>query len=596
MTGISKKLDESKEEEGQTDEAKEPMVSPTGTSYLSNDGEYFSETKMPPQRVLSTQSLLGLVGLEGHEESEEDVSTGGISAVTEEQEIMTTSPSTPAYPMEDQEIEDVTCNTTPPGSVQESRILSLSPPRLTTYSVGSVTSASVTESFVLQPRPGQGNFQRQNHLPQESPQLSRSSLVQHPQLQPQAQPRSRPPRAPNHSATIPGSSNSVGGGPVSVPRSVIGGGHESGTGALGSGHSRTPTDATNYSFLSLLTDVSGGEYNIPRRRTLSWDNNENSKRKGHATDSKSLGGASTPGSILQPILFPDEIEPPMSISTSNLRKALPTFTGPFTTSPTRQYSRNTNNASLSVPPSLPPRENLHPLIQKLQSISHGKKIEPMPHATLSTGENNLHPLIKRVQDSSADYKASTSTSSPFTANLQDEKKDDYSGHSQSVVHQKALPDRSTSDYGSFSSSFCSSAITIRPQKKSVASTGRKHEIATISSTETGEANFKLREFLDAVKECNVETDIIESIEMVNFLHESKRHCNNSSSSFFDWAYFLVAWGILNLGERGLTLSIGAEVWNMLFSVRFGQYYLSLGAAIFAKRKMWRRFLDAQISM
>jgi hypothetical protein len=117
-----------------------------------------------------------------------------------------------------------------------------------------------------------------------------------------------------------------------------------GAASSGGGHSRVPTDSTNFTFLSALTDLSG-ECGIPRRRTKSWDNNEQprhtqqnrSNRAGSrgpvAAVEQSPGGSSLPVSILQPILSESEeaepVAPPIAILASNLRKPapmpLPTF-------------------------------------------------------------------------------------------------------------------------------------------------------------------------------------------------------------------------------------------------------------------------------
>jgi len=587
----------------QEEEEKEPMVTPTGTCYLPKFGEYSPDDIKLPLRVQSTNSLLGLVGLEGHEESEEEFSTTGISAVTEEQEVMdiVVSPTTPASPSEDHEFDDATFNTTPPGSVQEPGLFSLSPPRLTTYSVGSVTSASVTESFVLQPRPIQSS-QRHNHLPQESPRLSRSPLVQQPQLQPQPQPRSRPPRAPHHHSAIPGGNNSVGGGPSLVPRAVIGTGPDpsslSGAGASGSGHRRTPTDGTNYSFLSSLTEISGGEYIAPRRRTLSWDNNANSQRGGApATESMSLGGPSTPGSILQPILLPDDLEsparPPMSISASNLRRVLPAVPGRTATTPTRSSSsRKASTKLLLAPSSLPSRENLHPLIQKLQNVSHSKSTPFIQFTPPSKDENNLMALHEKLEDSSpSKHTASTSATSPFTAHLQDEKKDDDSSRSHQIMQQKSYQDRKSGDYASFSSS-----TTIRLQKTGNTRGAFERQMASPQRiSESGATRrFDLGDVLEATKECNVETEIVEGIERNNLVDKGNKNHSNDVSSLSDWPYFLLAWGLFNLGGRGFVLNAGTDARNIFLCDRFLQFCLGLGVATFIKRKLSKTFLDMQV--
>eukprot|EP00533_Pseudo-nitzschia_delicatissima_P000302 CAMPEP_0116098292 /NCGR_PEP_ID=MMETSP0327-20121206/11146_1 /TAXON_ID=44447 /ORGANISM="Pseudo-nitzschia delicatissima, Strain B596" /LENGTH=1019 /DNA_ID=CAMNT_0003590071 /DNA_START=36 /DNA_END=3095 /DNA_ORIENTATION=- len=605
---------------GQGEEEKEPMVTPKGTCYLSNEEKDSPDETNLPRRVQSTQSLLGLVGLEGHEESEDESSLGMISAVTEEQEVMdiVVSPTTPASPSDSHEIEIATCNTTPPGSVQGPGILSLSPPRLTTYSVGSVTSASVTENFVLQPRPVQ-SMQRQNHLPHESPRFSRSPLVQQPQpqLQHHPQPRSRPPRAPHHHSATPGGSNSVGGGPILAPRPVMGTGHDSssisGTGVTGSGHKRTPTDATNYSFLSSLTDVSGGEYSAPRRRTLSWDHSGDSKKGGQALESKSLGGPVTSGSILQPILLPADAEsapgPPTSISASNLRKALPIGPGPTATTPTRP-SLSSRSTSLLTPSALPSQENLHPLIQKLHhNVSHATNpsfISPPSH---SKDDANPHPLTRKLQEmspSKSGHTALTAVSTPFTT-LQDEKKDDESSQSQRMIQQKPSHDRKSSDFGSYSSSFCSSS-TIRLQKKTFLSPDssrgafeRQASPQRISenfvmgeSKRTGSARFDLADIMETTKECNVETDIIEGIELSNSINNRNENSEDEIWGFSNWPYLLLAWGVISLGSKGFVLNDDDDARFIFISSNFIRFCLVLGAATAMKRKLSKQFLDRQI--
>ena len=602
----------------QEEEEIEPMVTPKGTCYLSNEEKHSPDDANLPRRVQSTQSLLGLIGLEGHEESEDDeISMAGISAVTEEQEVMdiVVSPTSFASPSEGQGIEDATCNTTPPGSVQGPGILSLSPPRLTTYSVGSVTSASITDSFVLQPRQNQ-SMQRQNHLPHTSPRFTRSPLVHQPPLQTQPQPRSRPPRAPHHST--PGGNNSVGGGPVLMPRAIMGTGSESlSLPGHGGGHSRTPTDATNYSFLSSLTDASGGEYGAPRRRTLSWDNNENSKRGGNAMESKSLGVPTTPGgSILQPILMPADQDstprPPMSISAYNLRKVLPVVHGPTATTPTRTYpSSSSKITSLVAPSSLPSGENLHPLIQNLhQNVSHTKNplfISPPSH---SKDDTEVHPLIRKLQESSpskSGHTMSTSASTPFRTHVQDEKKDDDSSHSRRMTQYKAQMDRKSSDYWSFSSSFCSSS-TVRLQKKTSASPGSSRgaferqtspqriseNSATGDSKHMGWTRFGLADIVKATRECNAETDILDCIERNNSIDKRNTNYKDDTGSVSNWPYLLLVWGMLSLGSKGFVLNANAQTGFIFVSDNFVRFCLVLGAAAVMKKKLSEKFLDEQI--
>ena len=589
--------------EDQEEHPIQSMVTPKGTSYLSTDGGYSLEETKLSSRAQSSQSLLGLVGLEGHEESEDDVSTTGMSAVTEEQEVIDImmSPSTP-------KIEDASCNTTPPGSVQGSGILSFSPPLLTTYSAGSVTSASITENFVLQPRHAQ-SLQRQNQTPQESPRFLRSPQVQQPQLQP----RSRPPRAPQYSTTTPGGSNSVGGGPTVMSRAVVGTGPElvsiSGAGISGGGHTRTPTDATNYTFLSSLTEMSGGEYSAPRRRTLSWDNNGYSGRGASAMDSKSMGGPSTSGSILQPILLPEDMDsvarPPTSISAANLRKAATTISGSNTTTPTPSSLRNTTSSLLLAPSSLPSRDKLHPLIQKLQNVSHAKSTKFTTPTSLSKDTNNIPPPTQKNHDtptSKSDQTASNPATSPFTVHLQDEKKDDDWSPSQRIMQQKALQDRKSSDYASFSSSLGSST-TIRLQKSTNTPPGhhgtfRRRKTSQSQKRETdnsdpfkrmGKERFAFEDILSATRESHMETDIVGGIERID-------HVDNTDDVFLfhRWPYILLAWGVMNLVVKGFRLDDDAEVKNLLISNESILFSLGLGVIALIRRSLSKNFFEWQV--
>lgn len=381
----------------------------------------------------------------------------------------------------------------------------------------------------------------------------------------------------------------------------------------GGGHTRTNTDATNYSFLSSLTDVSGGEYSAPRRRTLSWDYNGDSKRGGNALESKSVGGPTTPGSILQPILLPSDLEstprPPMSISASNLRKALPVAPGPTATTPTRTSSSSSKNTSLFAPSSLPSRENLHPLIQKLhQNVSREKNPLFISPPSASKDDANVHPLIRKLQESSpskSGFTMSTATSTPFTTHIQDEKKDDDSSNSRRMTLQKTPLDRKSSDYGSFTSSFCSSS-TVRLQKKTMASPGSSRgaferqtspqRISENSATgdSKGRARFGLMDILEASKECNEETCIVDCIERNNSIVNGNKHCRNEVGTFSDWPYLLLAWGILFLGSTGFVLSADAKSGLIFVSDNFIRFCLVLGAATVMKRKLSKMFLERQI--
>ena len=667
------------------------MVTPTTTSYLSQDGkqEYSPEEKKMYIRVQSSQSLLGLVGLEGEDDSDsdfdcgdEDSSATGVSAVTEDQEVMDFTELSPSTRTSDQGlVEDATLNTTPPGSVQGPGILSLSPPRLTTYSIGSVNSASVTESLVLRQRTVQSMQQQQQqqqyHLPQvpqESPRFSRSPLVQQQLVQQQQpQPRSRPPRAPHHPPSALGGNS---GGPILFQhRPVVGTVPESsGTaGAIvGGGHTRTPTDATNYSFLSSLTDATGGEYNTPRPRTLSWDNNGNNGGGGVGLGmgSKSLGVPSTPGSILQPVLLDEEekedaaaaARPPMSISASNLRKASPARPAPTVTTTPSSSSLNNISTSLFVPlQSLPSRENLHPLIQKLQNSSPSPQgTSFMPSLSLPPRTNlhpliqklklqnaspsvrstpfvpspsllpreNLHPFIQQLQNESSAKSTYTATTSETTSPLAhvhhilDEKKEDDSSRSNPMMHtqQPALLDRKNSDFTSYSSSpFTNFSLQMKTADSfTVADHQRQRASSDIASQRTtpqrstrssiirGDANtehagratrFSLKDILNATKECAEETDIVKDVEQNDRITSNRNGVVGSNEYYLSngWPYFLLAWGILNLGDRGLfSNSCVFEVMNIFFCERFLYFCLGLGAATTIKRELSRTLLNGRV--
>lgn len=537
---------------------KEPMVTPTKTAYLSNDPDYSPIEGKLSLRVQSSCSLLGLAKLEGHEDDfEDDYSNAGVSAVTEEQDLgVTLSPSTRASLPEDKGMEDVSCMTTPPGSVQGPGIFSLSPPRLTTYSAASgVTSASVTESLVLHPRPAQSS--QNYHLPQESPRFPRSPMVQH---QPLA--RSRPPRVPHHHSLTPSLNNS-GSSSMLVPRSVGGGtgpdSSSSGGGGAGGGHQRTPTDATNYSFLSSLTEATGGDYGTPRRRTLSLDYTNSNEKGKPSIGSRSVGVPSaptTPGSILQPILLTEEevqaaARPPLSIAASNLRKALPPpnkeNTGNASSGP------NTSTGPFLEPPTLPSQENMHPLIRQLHQISQAQSTPfapSVPQDSSHDDDNNIHPLIQKLQQRSTPTKSAyTASTAAMSPSLQDEKKDDEPVLSdrKTPQYRPDLERRRSSGYISYASSQCSKT-TISLQKRPAGSpigmrgTGIRDDVKLSEHTK-----FDLKDILDATRESSIETEMLESIQRHDI--GGYYHVRNKDNLFLpSWQHLLLAWGILNLGN------------------------------------------------
>jgi hypothetical protein len=488
--------------------------------------------------------------------------------------------------------------TTPPGSIQGPGILSLSPPLLTTYS----SSTNGRENYIS-PQPHQQSRQSmyQHHSTQEeSPQLSLPTT-------PTAQlPRSRPPRGPQLPSSEVGGNNS---GHIVFPRPITSIGLESGSGpGPGGGHTRTPTDATNYSFLSSLTDMdasNGGggggrvDCTLPRRRTLSWDNNVGIGAGAAAgtapVGSNSLGGISLPGSILQPILRKEEetectVRPPMSIWASNLRKVSPP---PARTSPRRAL----------VPPSLPSREHLHPFLGNLQQNSSSP-----PNLTIACS-SSIHTAT------------TTATRSPF-AYAQDEKKDDdmFRSPLQPLFERDAsnASHLSPSDFTSYSPS---PSTTIRLRKRTTANFRSSPNIVTqMNATQrsnkinidhnhnhnhnhnnigyTAAGKLDLKEILMSNKESVEETEIVKGVERDLFSDESGVISDDVQVYSISevWPYLILVWGIFNLDhQRGSYVKWFVEVINPLFCRKFSYFCLGLGAITIIKRVLFKQLLKERIA-
>jgi len=532
-------------------------------------------------RALSSQSLLGLIGLEG-EDCEDTKSTYvSSSSQKEEKEVyVELSPSTRNTP---QGIDDVTITTTPPGSVQGPGVFSLSPPLLTTY------SSSTTEVIALRPR--QSRRSRHEHSPQESPQLPEPPTTTVHHHQQQQQPRSRPPRAPQlPSSLVCGNNN----GQIIFPRAItsIGPGPELGSGAgHGGGHTRIPTDASNCSFLSSLTDTSGGglvDFNLPRRRTLSWDNSADIGEGGTGaatTGSSSFESNSLPGNILQPILRKDEekedyiARPPMSIWASNLRKASPARTPPTLSTPARTPPRGA-----LVQSSLPSRENLHPLLVKRQHYSP-------PDITLAC--------------SSSTYTATTTGMSPF-AYGQDEKKDDSSRSSLQPFFERG-------DLTSYS--FSPFTPCIRLKRRTTANFRSSSTIVThMNNSQRSNISNKINTDLNKVcktrrlalkevstKEFADETEIIKGVE-TDFCIEKNgvvRADVRVYSLSKNWPYFVLFWGILNLvlsqyESKNSYFELCVNVVNILFCRNFSYFCCGLGATAALKKALFKKLSKERI--
>jgi hypothetical protein len=566
-------------------------------------------------RVLSTNSLLGLIGLEG--EDSEDVSTAASNNITnsnyaspvmeenqqgggeeegggEEDINVELSPSTRNS---QQDIDDITIMTTPPGSIQGPGILSLSPPLLTTYS----SSTNGPENYIsLQPHQQSRQSMYQHHSSQEeSPQLSLPTTTSA-QAQQQHQPRSRPPRAPQFPSSEVGGNNN---GHIIFPRPTTSIGPESGASSgPGGGHTRTPTDATNYSFLSCLTDMDvsnggggGPDFTLSRRRTLSWDNNVNVGAGAAAlapaapVGSNSLGGSSLPGSILQPILRKEEetesvARPPMSIWASNLRKVSPP---PAKTSPRRAL----------IPPSvLSSRENLHPFLAKLQQNSSSP-----PNLTLACS-------------SSTHTATTTATRSPF-AYAQDEKKDDdpFRSPMQPLFERDAsnATHLSPSDFTSYSPS---PSTTIRLRKRNTANfrsspnivtqrndTQRSNNIHINNHNNIGYTKTErlgLKDTLMSNKESVEESEIVEGVERDIFSDSNGVISDDVQVYYISevWPYLILVWGIFNLDhQRGSYLEWFVEVISPLFCKKFSYFCLGLGAITIIKRVLFKQLLKERIA-
>jgi hypothetical protein len=402
-------------------------------SYLSPDdnhyNEYSGDNGGGVRRILSSQSLVG-EDIGGYDDIMEDptTTTAGFhrttSAITFDADL---SPFTPtSHGDNNGDDDDDGClnnrnSITPPLSIQKTPV-SLSPPLFTNYrSSDSIASSSVDRPISQQQQPHtptqaqHHQLQPRTHL--QTYMISNSSAGAPNYISGQhsvasAGPptggggggggrpssfRARPPRAPttttqqqpsslpsSPAAAAPKHKNSnlqpQAAQPQQQPLLFDGVGRiEQQQHGHGHGHNRIPTDGTNFTFLSALTDFTG-DYGLPRRRTMSWDDahninhharsgggttartaghrnsNNNNTTSNHrnttesagrgatttgnvtgvaanptasAHESSPTGGNSLPASILQPILMEGEsnavVTPPVSILASNLKKPTPSF-------------------------------------------------------------------------------------------------------------------------------------------------------------------------------------------------------------------------------------------------------------------------------
>lgn len=541
-------------------------------------------------RVLSSQSLLGLVGLDA--EDSEDFSnsnndsientlvTNGNPAMNEEQdgddddndsdteqedldiELSLSTRTT------QQGIDDGTIMTTPPGSIQTQEVSTLSPPLMTTY------SSSTTEEVVLQ--------SRHDTLIQESPQIPQPTRMTTNQ-----QPRSRPPRAPQLPSSSARCNNSS--GQIIFPRVITPSGPDAGsrTGNGGGHHNRMFSDVTNCSFLSCLTDTSAGgmpDFNhLPRRRTLSLDDTVDIEGGGpddRTVVSSSLRGTSLPSHILQPILRHDDDEkqhPPMSIWASNLRRTSPLkTTPPIFLTPTRTPQRNASIISSQSPSN----ENNHPIIMKHR--------------------NHFSPLAC----SSSTHTATTvGTTTPFGQG-QDEKEEERDDPYLSPL-QTLFERGNASSYSSSPSAPC-----IRLRKKTVANFHSSSTTITQRNDQcknyipNNRVNYKrnsnnknvcLNDIVISTKESLEETEIIKSLERHSIIENKK--LGIGIALLYSLAEKWLYWGLFHL----LVLLIGnvrtysekesAEIVHTLFCTEFSCFYYLVVAITVIERSVLRKILN-----
>ncbi|KAG7366030.1 mechanosensitive ion channel [Nitzschia inconspicua] len=389
----------------------------TPNAYLSPDGE-------TPRRILSSHSLIG--------EDIDDETTPASFRRTSSGFDTDLSPFTPTSQEED-------CNggfgvnkndsITPPSSIQEPPA-SLSPPLFTTYrSSDSITESSLKEPTSnaspqphrLQPRTHMyqpsGIGLSRNHKPHNSSSVdatlhesseklsvvsagttfNQNNNVGNGRIFP------RPPRAPHSSSQQSSPYRNNPQQPIfDVARLADSGNSNNASG--GAGHSRVPTDSTNYTFLSALTDATA-EYGMPRRRTKSLDEghdtmNRGSDRRGgqnrggigkdgtRAALEQSLGGGSLSVSILQPILSEEVSAPPLSIFASNLKKPTPELAQPILPASSASITEGMGiplvpmGGSVLFPPSIS-APMASSSVAKGMSHGSGRQLDEFPRATFN---------------------------------------------------------------------------------------------------------------------------------------------------------------------------------------------------------------------
>jgi hypothetical protein len=426
------------------------VVSPR-MSYLSPDGE-------TPRRILSCQSLVGEDISTEWVESSNTTRKSGVALTSQAEMVMDVelSPFTPTTPVDDDDDivlgDGINSNsgddddaTTPPAGLQQP-VASLSPPLLTTYTPSSTgrsidtEDGSVRRSSRPHPPPSQPYLQHRPRtsypLPYASTNLTSSAAVMRNtttansvidssmtqmSVASSGRPPSRPPRAPQASPLVHSSFSRHSEGrqsmaslshqhqhqhqqPETLPLHPVTA--SQGMSGVGGGHTRTHTDNTNFTFLSALTDVTG-EFAAPKRRTLSWDNLDDTHQQFPASkkdlrnraavseasiEHYSPGGGSMPGSILQPILTdndPVSVAPPISIWASTLRKATPTpGTPPQTSIHQREYTCNDSVQVTTVDKKadgLPTKS-----LSEMMSENHDRS--DLGLLPLSTNDHDLHTV------------------------------------------------------------------------------------------------------------------------------------------------------------------------------------------------------------
>jgi hypothetical protein len=549
------------------------------TSYLSPDGD-------TPKRILSYHSLLG-EGIDYDDVTPaREISSGAFDADL--------SPFTPTSSQGEEQAATTTSSITPPRSIQEPP-KSLSPPLFTTYrssdSVseggGSLGQPKVPKPHVMQllqprthlqqslgglmvPSSNKYNHSSDSALMPSSGQLSVASAGG------TAGGRSRrPPRVPQQFSSLQSSplvgshthnnahnnnnsssssnnnnnNNNTNNANLTSSRNqpVMELGRQTDSQSGGgppSGHNRIPTDSTNFTFLSALTDDGTGEFLGPRRRTLSWDNGndyhqqhrtiattgggDRSKVSGTGSTAHRGGGRggstrgstpaaagptaveksplSLPVSLLQPILNSNNEEasvplaPPVSILASNLRKAPPSSA--FASSSSSVTEGMLRKSAAITPPSFSFLHQPHLIPSSSSSVTEG--MSNVDRSFLFPSSASLVPRREFQQPPQAlDSLEVTNFSnlvsyaaSPLRAQKKHAQEEEAEKSTLSSVHHDPLQPRNG---------------TSSKMDEKVATSAVSNEETTWKEM-NGKEQYRLSDALQAIHEPTDETSVFKSVE------------------------------------------------------------------------------------